>query len=140
MQPTNSIKIGVLLFIISFIFFGVAAQAGCDPSATKDSVKLGKQVYNKCIGCHSMDRNRTGPMHCGIIGRKAGSVENYSYSKVLASSDIIWTRKTLNDFIRAPFEFMPGTSMGFSGIKDENKRLALIDYLIASKDSGECLQ
>ncbi len=86
-----------------------------------------------------MDRNRTGPKHCGILGRKAGSVTEFEYSGAMIKSGIIWTRETLNQFIQSPFEVIPGTTMGFSGIKDDAKRTALIDYLIAANETKECV-
>ncbi len=140
MQPILFRNVNLLLFLGTVLFFMPSAQAGGEPSASSDRVKLGKQIYNRCMGCHSMDRNRTGPKHCGILGRKAGSVENYEYSEALANSDIIWSRKTLSEFIKSPFESVPGTTMGFSGIKDDNKRSALIEYIIAANASEECIE
>jgi cytochrome c len=139
MQSMGYKKMGLLL-CLGIIFITTApSYAGGKPSPSGLSVKLGKQVYNSCIGCHSMDRNRTGPKHCGILGRKAGSVTEFEYSGAMIKSGIIWTRETLNQFIQSPFEVIPGTTMGFSGIKDDAKRTALIDYLIAANETKECV-
>jgi len=138
MQPIRLKVFGQLIFSTAILLFVVSAQAGGTSSPSSETVKLGKQVYNRCIGCHSMDRNRTGPKHCGILGRKAASVENYDYSKALENSDIIWTRETLNEYIKSPFDAVPGTTMGFSGIKDDNQRAVLIDYLITANATQEC--
>ena len=140
MQPILFKNITGIFFSAIVFLFMTSVQAGGSPSPSSDRVKLGKQVYNRCMGCHSLERNRTGPKHCGILGRKAGSVENYDYSNALASSDIIWSRETLSEYIKAPFDAVPGTTMGFSGIKDDEERSALIDYLIVANDSSECVK
>ncbi len=140
MQPITLKNLTLLLFSATVLFFVTSTQAGGLPSPSSKTVKLGKQVYSRCMGCHSMDRNRTGPKHCGILGRKAGSVANYDYSEALASSEIIWTRKTLSEFIKSPFEAIPGTTMGFSGIKDEVDRTALVEYIIAANASKDCAE
>ena len=95
MQPILFKNIIGIFFSATVFFFMTSVQAGGAPSPSSERVKLGKQVYNRCMGCHSLDRNRTGPKHCGILGRKAGSVENYDYSNALASSDIIWNKSIL---------------------------------------------
>ncbi len=126
------------MFSVVSLMFSISSLAGGEPSPSSDRVKLGKQVYNSCIGCHSLDRNRTGPKHCGLLGRKAGSVEDYDYSNALATADFIWTRESLDDFIKSPFERVPGTTMGYSGIKNDKDRAVLIDYLVAVNDTEEC--
>ena len=44
----------------------VAALAAGDPRA-------GEAVYSRCLACHSLEWHHTGPKHCGLFGRKAGS-------------------------------------------------------------------
>lgn len=99
----------------------------------------GESIYQQCIGCHSPDRNRTGPLHCGLFGRVAGSVEDYNYSPAMKKSKITWSRETLDHFLQAPLTAVPGTSMGYLGIKDSLERQALIDFLESlSADSPLC--
>ena len=58
----------------------VAAAATADAQA----VSRGLTVYeNNCAGCHSVDANRVGPKHTGIVGRKVGSIKDFSYSSAL---------------------------------------------------------
>ena len=52
------------------------------PAAEGDPAH-GAEIYQRCIACHSLDRNRSGPMHCGLFGRRAGSVPGYAYSQAL---------------------------------------------------------
>ena len=110
--------------------FGLGAVA-LAASATLDAgdPSVGKQVYARCAGCHSPERDRTGPRHCGLIGRVAGSVPGFEYSAAMRESKIIWTAEMLGQFLEAPMTFLPGTNMAIAGIKDPGKRRDLIAYL-----------
>ena len=53
--------------------------ASAAPSAAGDAVH-GKELYeSRCGGCHSLDQNRVGPKHRGVVGRKVASVPDYDY-------------------------------------------------------------
>ena len=110
------------------IVLATVAVAGNDNLPTGDPL-AGKDVYDRCAGCHSPERDRTGPRHCGLIGRAAASVPEFSYSTALRESNIVWDRESLNDFLQSPMTFVPGTSMGIAGIKDPIQRGDLIAYL-----------
>jgi len=97
--------------------------------------KAGEQVYSRCLACHAIEYDRTGPRHCGLIGRKAGSVPGFPYSEAMKKSGIIWNTKTLDRFIRDPLKTVPGTAMGYDGVKDPKERADLIAYLVAA---GPC--
>lgn len=98
----------------------------------------GKDVYAQCIACHSLDRHRTGPKHCGLIGRKAGAAVGFDYSQAMRASEVIWSAQTLDNFLFAPLAFMPGTKMGVAGVKNDADRWDLIAYLIAMNEQQEC--
>jgi cytochrome c len=93
-----------------------------------DTVK-GMEIYSRCGACHSLERNRSGPKHCGLIGRPAGSLEDFIYSKALKASALVWDRATLDRFIADPLATVPGTFMGYAGISDPQERADLIAYL-----------
>lgn len=56
----------------------------------------GEQIYHRCQGCHSIDANRVGPRHAGLFGRRAGSLDDYSYSDAMRDSGIVWNEATLD--------------------------------------------
>ena len=89
----------------------------------------GEQIYRRCQGCHSIDANRVGPRHAGLFGRRAGSLEDYSYSDAMRASEIVWDETTLDQFLTAPRKFIPATKMPFAGIPDAQERADLIAYL-----------
>jgi len=99
------------------------------PAAADGDAARGRQIYERCQGCHSIDRNRAGPRHRGLFGRRAGTVPGFEYSDAMRRSGIVWSAATLDRFLAAPLKFVPGTAMGFDGVKDPRERADLIAYL-----------
>jgi len=89
----------------------------------------GATIYERCIACHSLTRNRTGPKHCGLFGRTAGTVEGYRYSPAMRESGIVWTEASLDAFLESPRTAVPRTKMGYAGIKYPQERADLVAYL-----------
>lgn len=119
------------------LMLGVA-QASANETPSRASLKNGQMLYDRCVGCHSLARDRTGPRHCGLFGRKAGSIDGFQYSDAMKRSNIVWRENTLDAFLRNPFQAMPGTSMGYAGIADPDERRDLIAYLREANQSDEC--
>jgi cytochrome c len=89
----------------------------------------GKTVFEKrCTGCHAMDADREGPRLRGVFGRKAGSVEGFTYSAGLKGSGITWTDATLEKWLSDPDLVVKDNNMSFSVPKAEERR-DLIAYL-----------
>ncbi len=113
----------------------LALQAG--PSAA--ALARGEQVYTRCAACHAIEANRTGPLHCGLFGRRAGSAAGFEgYSPALKRSGIVWNERSLDRFLRAPFDAVPGTAMGYAGVKDDGERADLIAWLRVATAPGHC--
>jgi len=68
-------------------------------------------------------------MHCGVVGRAAGSAPNYPYSEAMKESGLVWDEKTLNEFLTAPISYLNGTKMGFAGLSSATDRADVIAYL-----------
>ena len=94
-----------------------------------DPVK-GKKVFRKCVACHSLQegKNKIGPPLYNLLGRKAGTVEGYRYSKAMKNSDVVWDEESLDKFLIKPRKFIPKTKMSFRGIKKKSLRDALISF------------
>jgi cytochrome c len=72
----------------------------------------------------------TGPSLAAIWGHKAGSVVSFDrYSKAMKEADVVWNEATLNQWLRDPQAFIPGTSMTFPGLPDNDARADVIAYL-----------
>jgi cytochrome c len=109
----------------------LAAAAPGDP-------RKGEEIYSRCLACHALAYDRTGPRHCRLFGRKAGSVPGFAYSEAMKRSRIVWNAKTLDAFIADPMRTVPGTAMGYAGVKDAKERADLIAYLHEAGQAAAC--
>ena len=93
----------------------------------------GARLFRSCSRCHSVtpdDENKSGPTFYGLIGRRAGSVPGYPYSRALAESGIVWTEETLARlFELGPENYLPGTRMPFQRMPDAQDRAELVAYI-----------
>jgi cytochrome c len=89
----------------------------------------GKEIYGRCLACHALEYDRVGPRHCGLFGRRAGSVPGFAYSEAMKRSKIVWNEKTLDRFLANPPKAVPGTAMTYAGVPDAKERADLIAYL-----------
>lgn len=102
------------------------------PAFATDPVR-GEEIYNsRCIACHSPDANRVGPKHRGVVGRTAGTVPGYAYSKALKASKITWDQLALDRWLADPQAFLPGQRMNIR-VNDPADRADLIAYLMTLK-------
>ena len=82
--------------------------------AQADPAQGQKLFQQRCAVCHSLtaaQKKPTGPHLEKLFGRKAGSVEDFTYSAGMKSASIVWDEKTLTDFLAAPAKLVPGTTM-----------------------------
>ena len=98
-------------------------------------VEHGEKVFRKCKACHQVGegaKNRSGPILTGIVGRPAGMVEGFRYSKPLmamAEAGLIWDEANLHAFLTKPKSFMKGTKMSFAGLRSDEDLVAITVYL-----------
>ncbi|WP_333843366.1 c-type cytochrome [Pelomicrobium sp.] len=102
--------------------------------------RAGEEIYSRCLACHALAYDRTGPRHCGLFGRRAGSVPGFPYSEAMKRSGIVWDEHTLERFLADPLKTIPGTAMGYAGIADPKERADLIAYLRQASGSAQCRQ
>lgn len=126
----------ILGFAASVALMSFAAYAAAP--ARQPDLKKGEALYEECKGCHSPVDNVVGPRHCGVTGRKAGSVADFQYSDVMKSSKIVWTDEKLHEFLTSPISYMSGTNMGFAGLFDENERADVIAWLHKVSEDPSC--
>ncbi|MEL7480770.1 MAG: cytochrome c family protein [Pseudomonadota bacterium] len=96
----------------------------------------GRRVFTKCMACHVVQegQNRVGPSLYGLVGREAGSIENFRYSQANANSGIVWTEPVLFAYLENPRGFLPGTNMAFPGLPSEQERADVIAYIKAESE------
>jgi len=92
----------------------------------------GHTLYDsKCSGCHSLDQNRIGPKHRGVIGRKVASVPDFDYSPAIKMLGGTWTPARVDQWLQGPQAMAPGARMFFQ-ISDPTQRKLIIAYLTAN--------
>jgi cytochrome c len=99
------------------------------PGANSQEAKKGEEIYGRCLACHALEYDRVGPRHCGLFGRRAGTIAGFEYSDAMKRSGIVWNAKTLDRFLANPLEAVPGTTMTYAGVTDPRDRADLIAYL-----------
>jgi cytochrome c len=109
------------------------AAAGADGDPAR-----GEQLYARCQACHALAYDRVGPRHCGLLGRRAGSVPGFGYSAAMMQSGIVWTAKALDRFLAAPLGVVPGTTMTYAGVADPKERADLIAFLKRESAAMKC--
>lgn len=99
----------------------------------------GKRLALACTACHSLEPDgptMIGPKLYGMFGTRAGSRNDYEYSRVLAEAEFTWTPRALEAWLAAPARFLPGNRMSFVGLRNEQDRADLVAYLLTAT-SGE---
>jgi cytochrome c len=117
-------RTGFLLAVAAAVLAAPAARAEGDAAR-------GEKSFEECASCHSTEQgvNKVGPSLHGIIGRKAGGIEDFRYSPAMKKSGITWTAQTLDKFIADPQMSVAGNRMPFAGMPDAGDRADLIAYL-----------
>jgi cytochrome c len=110
-----------------------AAYAASSSSPNAEQAALGKTLYEaRCGGCHSVETDRVGPRHRGVVGRKAGKIADFDYSPALKKAKFSWTPAKLDKWLQGPSKLVPGTKMFFT-VSNPADRAAIIAYLAAQK-------
>ena len=118
----------------------VIASSAIASTALAQDVEAGKTSFNKCLPCHAIGegaKNKVGPEQNGLDGRKAGTVEGYSYSDANKNSGITWNKEQFLNYIKDPRAKIPGTKMIFAGIKNETEAANLWAYLSQYDKDGK---
>lgn len=102
-------------------------------AASAQDAENGKDVFKKCQLCHQMGANTIGPDLKGVVGRKAGTVAGFVYSKAMLNSGLTWDEATLDAYIKKPSAKVPGNAMVFAGIEEDADRKDLIAFLATQK-------
>ncbi len=108
-----------------------------EPVAALDEalVAKGEKVFKKCKACHQVGdsaKNKVGPILNDIVGAGLGAVDGFKYSKALkakADEGLVWDAANLDAFLTKPKKWLKGTKMSFAGLKKEEDRAAVIEYL-----------
>src|SRR5262245_34517521 len=130
LMPRNAISGLVCTTFLVLLGFSAVPQ---EPAAKGADTEAGQQTFNNaCRTCHTTKEgdNRLGPNLHNIIGRKAGSLQNYGYSSAMKGADFLWDKEKLDRFIATPDEVVPGNNMKpYGGLTSAEDRAKVIVFL-----------
>ena len=102
----------------------------------------GEKVFKKCSACHQIasgGKNMIGPNLWSVIGRTAGSVSDYKYSKAMIAYGKEWTFEEMNSYLIKPQAYVKGTKMAFAGLRKEKDRASVILFMNSKSISPKTL-
>ncbi|WVN89683.1 cytochrome c [Cryptococcus depauperatus CBS 7841] len=104
-----------------------------DDTYTPGDASKGAGIFKtRCAQCHTLgagEPHKVGPNLHGIIGRKSGQAENYSYTAANVNKGVTWDGQTLFEYLENPKKYIPGTKMAFAGLKKAKDRNDLVAHL-----------
>lgn len=88
-------------------------------------------AYDQCSGCHEPrgQMPALGPPLRSVVGRKVADHFEFGYSPALQKLGGNWTAERLDDFLKDPGAYAPGTTMTFRGIPDAEERARVVEFL-----------
>ena len=114
-----------MLILSATAYLAAGASFGADAGA-------GKALFaQRCTVCHTAEPSDNGgaqgPPLNALLGRTAGSLAQFPYTAALRDSKLVWDAATLQRFLTAPTEVVPGTSM-LIAVPAQTERDNLIAY------------
>jgi len=122
-------------FLKLAVFAGALAAlpAATLGTAQAQDADAGEKVFRKCKACHDVGgKNNVGPHLDGVIGRIAGSLEDFRYSKAMRAAGeggLAWSEENLHAYLAKPRDFIPGNRMSYRGMASAEDRTTLITWL-----------
>ncbi|MBV8032947.1 MAG: c-type cytochrome [Betaproteobacteria bacterium] len=113
----------ILIFTALIFFFSGKVLA--------QHASRGQKLFGECAACHSEQKGvqSIGPDLHGVIGRKAGSLEDFRYSPAMKRSGLTWTPEAIEAYIADPQKVVPQNRMPYAGMADARDRADLVAYL-----------
>jgi cytochrome c len=99
--------------------------------ASADAAK-GEATFKKCASCHTATQggaNGIGPNMWGTLGKPLAGHAGFAYSDALKTKGGSWDWAKMDEWLKNPKAFAPGTKMSFAGIGDAAERANLLVYL-----------
>jgi cytochrome c len=127
--------LSVMIGAVCIVYVMLSASSSAPQQRQEADATSGQLVFNNvCRTCHTTREgdNRLGPNLYKIVGRKAGSLQNYSYSSAMKGAGFIWDESKLDRFIANPEQIVPGNNMKpFSGLASADDRAKVIAFLLS---------
>ena len=92
-------------------------------------------AFSACNGCHTVtkpgngNRHGIGPDLRQVVGARVARHKYYEYSDAMKNFGGKWTADRLDKFLENPGAVVPGTTMSYPGVKNDQHRREIIEYL-----------
>ena len=128
-SPTKSASASTRL--IARLICALALTCTASVAHAQGDAARGEKYFEDCASCHTLasGQNGVGPSLFGVLGRNAGSLDDYRYSPALKRSGIVWSPQTLDTFLADPQKAVPANRMPYAGMTNASERADLIAYL-----------
>lgn len=108
------------------------------------TVAKGQSFFQQqCAACHTVTKggpNGVGPNLYGIVGSKKFAQAGFDFSSAAKQhAKGTWTPHALNRWLYDPMKYAPGTHMTYPGVKDNQTRASMVEYLNSLSPSPEKL-
>jgi cytochrome c len=110
------------------IVLGLLAKA--DP-------REGASVFRMCAPCHADEKDsphKVGNNLWNVVGSPKAARPDYRYSQALRAKGGTWSYRELAEYLHNPRTSVPGTSMAFAGIRDNQRMANLLAYMRTRAD------
>src|ERR1051326_8026870 len=109
-------------------------------NASAGDAARGKTFFEiNCVVCHSpvlgpenLVVMKQGPSLVGVVGRPAGSLPHFNYTKAIRELGFTWDTARLYKFLESPMDVVPGTTMPIP-VADPRNRADVVAYLATLK-------
>lgn len=115
---------------------------GSTYAIAEGDAEKGKKVFRKCKACHMVGekaKNRVGPILNNVVGRTAGTLEGFKFSKAMiaagtdgiewSNGPLVWNDENLTMYLKSPKKSIPKNKMAFAGLKKDADLENVIAYL-----------
>lgn len=123
----------------------LAGAGAAGPALSAGDAAKGESAVRICAACHSIEagKKKVGPSLFGVIGRKAGGAQGFTYKQSLIDAGkkgLVWDEEQLAAFLKNPRAFLKEylaaetvkTSM-VTKVSNEQKRKDIAAYLATLK-------
>jgi glucose/arabinose dehydrogenase/cytochrome c2 len=126
MTRTSPLRLAPFALLIAAAMAAAESPLRTPPA---EAEQPGRRIFEqRCAVCHTTGEHAAqGPGLAGVVGRKAASTP-FGYSRALRDADLTWDRATLDRFLAAPAQLVPGTTMPIA-VPDQAERRVVLEYL-----------
>lgn len=105
-------RLGMKTFALAIAATLMAPTAFADGHGGDGDAAKGEKTFKKCKACHKIGegaKNGTGPHLNDVIGRTAGSLEDYKFSESMVAAGeagLVWDAENMFEYLKDPKKYL----------------------------------